>query len=104
MARAAWDGCASTVTRGLRKIAHPDALDATSRDGTVVFIKKIYSDEHPSEEEIALYFSSEKLRKDPANHCVPVIDHFEDDEEPNIHYIVMPLLRPCVDPEFATIC
>ncbi|KAF9238764.1 kinase-like domain-containing protein [Melanogaster broomeanus] len=40
---------------------------------------------------------------DPANHCVPVIDHFEDDEEPNIHYIVMPLLRPCLDPEFATI-
>ncbi|KAF9238766.1 hypothetical protein BU15DRAFT_62289 [Melanogaster broomeanus] len=80
-------------------IAHPDALDATSRDGTVVFLKKIYSDEHPSEEEIALYFSSEKLRKDPANHCVPVIDHFEDEEEPNIHYIVMPLLRPCLDPE-----
>ncbi|KAF9226708.1 hypothetical protein BS17DRAFT_696716 [Gyrodon lividus] len=85
------------------KIGHPDTLDATNHDGTVVFIKKIYADEHPFEEKIALYCSSEYLRKDAANHCVPVIDNFEDDEEPNIHYIVMPLLRPCLDPEFVTI-
>ncbi|KIK74271.1 hypothetical protein PAXRUDRAFT_176234, partial [Paxillus rubicundulus Ve08.2h10] len=62
-------------------IVNPDTLDATSHDGTVVFIKKVYRDEHPFEEGIALYLSSERLRKDPANHCVPIIDHFEDDEE-----------------------
>ncbi|KIK81849.1 hypothetical protein PAXRUDRAFT_155137, partial [Paxillus rubicundulus Ve08.2h10] len=62
-------------------VANSDALDATSHDGTVVFIKKVYRDEHPFEEGIALYLSSERLRKDPANHCVPIIDHFEDDEE-----------------------
>ncbi|KAF9226877.1 hypothetical protein BS17DRAFT_749073 [Gyrodon lividus] len=81
-------------------VANCDALDATSHDGTIVFIKKIYNDEHPFEEQIALYLSSEQLRKDPANHCVPIIDNFEDDEEKNIHYIVMPLLRPCNHPEF----
>ncbi|KAF9238817.1 kinase-like domain-containing protein [Melanogaster broomeanus] len=85
------------------KIVNPDALDATSHDGTIVFIKKIYSDEHPSEEKIALYFSSEDLRNDPANHCVPIIDNFEDEEEQNIHYIVMPILRPCTHPSFETV-
>ncbi|KAF9226733.1 hypothetical protein BS17DRAFT_697611 [Gyrodon lividus] len=79
---------------------HPDVCDATARGGAFVFIKKIYSDEHPFEEQIALYFSSEALRKDPVNHCVPVIDNFEDYEERNIHYIVMPLLRPCNHPVF----
>ncbi|KAF9226771.1 hypothetical protein BS17DRAFT_806827 [Gyrodon lividus] len=69
------------------KIGNPDTLDATSQDGTFVFIKKIYK-------QIALYLSSERLRKDPANHCTPIIDNFEDDEDQNIHYIIMPLLRP----------
>ncbi|KIK97189.1 hypothetical protein PAXRUDRAFT_825165 [Paxillus rubicundulus Ve08.2h10] len=82
---------------------NPDTLDATSHNGTVVFIKKIYRDEHPFEEDLALYLSSERLRKDPANHCVPIIDHFEDDEEEDIHYIVMPLLRPFNHPEFETV-
>ncbi|KIJ20445.1 hypothetical protein PAXINDRAFT_7683 [Paxillus involutus ATCC 200175] len=85
------------------KIANSDALDATRHDGTVVFIKRIYRDEHPFEEDIALYLSSERLRKDPANHCVPIIDHFEDDEEEDIHYIVMPLLRPFNHPVFETV-
>ncbi|KIK75717.1 hypothetical protein PAXRUDRAFT_113073, partial [Paxillus rubicundulus Ve08.2h10] len=85
------------------KIGNPDTLDATSRDGTVVFIKKIYSHEHFFEKQIALYLSSEQLRKDPANHCVPIIDTFQDDEEQNVHYIVMPLLRRFDHPAFETV-
>ncbi|KIJ06454.1 hypothetical protein PAXINDRAFT_121614 [Paxillus involutus ATCC 200175] len=85
------------------EIGNPDTLDATSHDGTVVFIKKIYSHEHLFEKQIALYLSSEQLRKDPANHCVPIIDTFQDDEEQNVHYIVMPLLRPFDHPAFETV-
>ncbi|KIJ16647.1 hypothetical protein PAXINDRAFT_168158 [Paxillus involutus ATCC 200175] len=85
------------------KIGNPDTLDATSHDGTVVFIKKIHIHEHFFEKQIALHLSSEQLRKDPANHCVPIIDNFQDDEEQNIHYIVMPLLRRFDHPVFETV-
>ena len=49
---------------------------------------------------IALSFSSSDARDDPDNHCVPILDHFADDENPRISYIVMPFLRLMDDPPF----
>jgi hypothetical protein len=45
-------------------------------------------------------FSSEPLRSDPRNHCVPVLDLIQDDEDSDVSYMIMPLLRPMDDPPF----
>lgn len=45
-------------------------------------------------------FSQNRLRDDPTNHCVPILDSFEDDEDPSISYLVMPFLRLMDDPPF----
>lgn len=52
------------------------------------------------EQNIAAYFSEAPRRDDTRNHCVPVLDSFQDDEDSAISYIVMPFLRPIDDPEF----
>lgn len=65
-------------------------------DGGTVAIKQVSTDSQ--EIEIALYFSQPTIRDDPRNHCVPILDHFLDDENPNIGYLVMPLLRQFDDP------
>lgn len=44
--------------------------------------------------------SSERLRQDNRNHCVPILDVFPDDQDPSILYMVMPFLRSIVDPAF----
>jgi len=36
-------------------------------------------------------------------HIVPLLDSFEDDREPNIEFLVMPLLKTCDDPPFETV-
>lgn len=46
---------------------------------------------------------SEELTRDKRNHCVPVIEHFQDDEDADISYIVMPFLRPIDEPPFETV-
>lgn len=52
------------------------------------------------ETRIALMLSSDDARRDPRNRAVPVLDHFEDDEDKDIAYLVMPLLRALDDPPF----
>ena len=52
---------------------------------------------------IASYFSTGDLRKDPRNHCVPILDVFVDSQDPAISFIVMPFLRPIDQPEFDTV-
>lgn len=47
--------------------------------------------------------SSRPLSSEPNNHCVPLIDIFEDNEEPQLTYIVMPFLRTIDDPPFDTV-
>lgn len=37
--------------------------------------------------------SSVTLRDHPRNHCVPILDTFQDNEDPSISYIVMPFLN-----------
>lgn len=77
----------------------PKVMDATRvADGKQVYIKQVETGDNESQ--IALMFSSEPLRDNPANHCVPISSIFQDDEDPKISYLVMPLLRSMEDPHF----
>ena len=49
---------------------------------------------------IATQFSQGDALADAANHCVPILDVFVDDLEPDLSYIVMPFLRDINDPPF----
>lgn len=37
--------------------------------------------------------STEEMRKDPRNHCVPIIEVIKDPNDQTTSYMVMPLLR-----------
>ena len=77
-------------------------IDATRlSDGAYVTLKLIKPSVHPYEVEIGQYFSSESLRDDPANHCVPIYEVIPIPEEPRV-ILVMPLLRDYVSPPFST--
>ena len=78
-------------------------MDATRiSDSKLVMIKKVAKDSS-QEVRIATYFSSENLRKDPHNHCVPVFDVLDDPECSTISFMVMPFLRRIHDVEFDTV-
>lgn len=49
---------------------------------------------------IAQFFSS---IRDSQNHCVPVHEILPDPYNPQLALMVMPYLRPCNNPDFATI-
>lgn len=68
-------------------------------DGKRVMMKRT----RPSspESEIVRFLAS--FSEDPSNHSVPVLDIFTDDEDANVEYIVMPLLREFHDPPFTTV-
>ena len=70
-------------------------------DGKQVAIKKLSSDSN--ELRIAAYMSSEELRQDTRNHCVPILDVLVDQNDPTMTFIVMPLLRYIDDPDFDTV-
>ncbi|RDX53006.1 hypothetical protein OH76DRAFT_62200 [Lentinus brumalis] len=70
-------------------------------DGKLVMIKKVVRDSQ--EVRIATYFSSDALRDDPRNHCVPVLDVLDDLEDPSLSFMVMPFLRRIHDVEFDTV-
>ena len=57
----------------------------------------------PQEIVIASLLSSEELRKDPRNRCVPILDIIVDTEDPALSFIVMPFLRHVDDPPFDTV-
>ena len=69
----------------------------------MVTLKRIGRGDHPHEADIALYFSSQALASQPANHCVPVSEVFTLDGEDDIMIMVMPLLRRYDDPSFDTV-
>lgn len=41
--------------------------------------------------------------RNPANHCVPILDVLEDPIDPTQSLLVMPYLRPFNDPDFGAI-
>ena len=105
----AQDACEHiTTTNDLKHsntpVQHPFILDAT-RTSTkeIVVLKKVVKSRHPHEVEISQYFSSEALRSDRRNHCVPVLDVLNVPDDPDINIIVFPLLRNCNDPDWATV-
>lgn len=49
---------------------------------------------------IATFLTSKDALEDPKNHCVPILDYFNDDKEPYTEIIVMPILRPFGSPPF----
>ncbi|KAI0734963.1 hypothetical protein C8Q72DRAFT_964728 [Fomitopsis betulina] len=67
-------------------------------DDTPVCIKRVKTGDNESW--ITSMLSSERLRQDPWNHSVPVLDIFPDDEDPGVSYMVMPLLRLIDNPKF----
>lgn len=74
-------------------------MDATRMsDKSLVYIKRVPTDS--DELKIALMLSSESLRENPRNHCVLILDHFEDEDDRTISYMVMPFLRLLDEPPF----
>ena len=70
-------------------------------DNKYVFLKCI--EKSGEELEIARSFSSEGKLGDALNHCVPVVDYFEDERLPHCGILVTPLLRRFDEPSFVSI-
>jgi hypothetical protein len=69
--------------------------------GKRVYIKEVATD---SEElRISQMVTQEELAGDSRNHCVPLVNVFKDQKNPNISYMVMPFLRPVDSPPFETV-
>lgn len=72
-------------------------MDATRiDDGKLVYIKRVKTGDQEST--ILMLLNAPDLRGNPRNHAVPILDHFQDDVDPSISYIVMPFLRPLDNP------
>jgi len=67
-------------------------MDAKKADGSFVAMKCVNTLKYPDEVEIAKLFSTEPLRSNPSNYCVPILDILEVPDKPNTTIIVMPLL------------
>lgn len=74
-------------------------MDATRiSDGQPVYLKTIEADSEESR--IALSFSEGESKDHPNNHCVPILDLFADEHDPNTSLLVMPRMREFDDPPF----
>lgn len=49
------------------------------------------------------YFSSPERASATDNHCVPIYDHFSDEIDPDMEFMVMPLLRPFDEPPMSAV-
>ena len=52
---------------------------------------------------VAQYLHTENYSHDLENHCVPILDYFDDPTDDRYGYLVMPLLRFFDHPAFAFI-
>ncbi|KAJ3556602.1 hypothetical protein NM688_g1935 [Phlebia brevispora] len=78
-------------------------IDATKvSDGTVVALKKLFSDRSPREVEITKYFSTAPRDSDARNHCVPLLETLYLPDGVTI-LLVLPLLRAFNDPPFLSV-
>ncbi|KAL4061838.1 hypothetical protein V8B97DRAFT_1999172 [Scleroderma yunnanense] len=79
-------------------------LDGTRlSDGAYVTFKIVSNSDHPYEVEIGRFLSSEQLRRDPTNHCIPIYDVLSVPDDQDKVIIVMPLLREYTSPPFDTV-
>ncbi|KAH9920914.1 kinase-like domain-containing protein [Fomitopsis serialis] len=77
----------------------PHIVDATRMsDGKLVSIKLVRTGS--LEMRIALYLCTPPLCEDIKNHCVPLLDLFEDNKDASRSYMVTPFLRDFDDPLF----
>ena len=72
--------------------------DGYTDEGKFVCIKSI--PKNSDESRIAQMLSTKELREDPRNHCVPIIEVFDDPDDDSLSYLVMPLLRNADSPPF----
>lgn len=49
------------------------------------------------------YLGSDGLREDSKNHSIPLLDVLENEDEPDIVILVLPVLRRLDAPEFASV-
>ncbi|KAF8877127.1 kinase-like domain-containing protein [Mucidula mucida] len=87
------------------KATHPRAaiMDAVRiSDGSHVILKTVSFRDHPDEVNLCILFS-EKLARDPRNHCVQILEVLRSPLDPDIHIIVMPQLRRFDDLPFDTV-
>ena len=79
-------------------------LDGTRlSDGAYVALKIVRRSENPEEVEIAQFLTSEPLRSDCSNHCVPIYDTLPVPDDGDLVIMVMPLLRSYTSPAFNTV-
>lgn len=77
-------------------------IDATRlSDGKLVMMKVIPSTS--AELDICRYFSSEPLRDDPRNRCIPLLEVLSHPDDPDVSIMVMPYLRNIDQPLFDTV-
>ncbi|KZT21725.1 hypothetical protein NEOLEDRAFT_1164431 [Neolentinus lepideus HHB14362 ss-1] len=77
--------------------------DVRMCDGAVVALKRFSKLYGPREGEFGLFFSSDALRGDSQNHCVPVYEVLDVPDDGETLIIVMPFLRLWDDPPFDTL-
>ena len=90
--------CLRTESRSLLFQIKPVMDAVRMEDAMVVAIK--YISANSEEVELGRFLSSREMLAKKDNHCVPLLDDFQDDDEPNKHFIVMSLLRQFDDPPF----
>ena len=74
-------------------------LDATRiHDGVKVVLKRVRA--MGDEIRIALYLSSDKLRSDPRNRTVPILDVIPVHDDPEVVFLVTPYLHEFHSPPF----
>ena len=71
--------------------------------GPRVCLKKVKKSDHPYEEEISKYLSSEPLASDPQNHSVQILESLNPPDDADLVILVMPLLREFDSPRFDTL-
>lgn len=66
--------------------------------GRVVYLKRGPT-RHP---EYSILLSLTNLPPDPRNHCVPILDSFQEKDNPDVTFMVMPFLQRIDNPPFQT--
>lgn len=68
-------------------------MDATRIvNGRLVCIKRLCTDSNKLG--IAKLVYAEHIARNTCNHCVSILDTFEDEADPSILYLIMPFMRP----------
>ncbi|KAI0040925.1 hypothetical protein FA95DRAFT_1646111, partial [Auriscalpium vulgare] len=85
-----------------QKSLSPVVIDATRiSDGKQVFLKRLGDHKTPEEIETTKLFSSDEYRRNPNNHCLPLVET-KRLEELSMTLVVLPRMRPYNNPRFRT--